>query len=716
MAVRNAVWGIDVGQCALKAVKLRPAEDGRVEIEAFDYIEHPKILSQPDADADELINAALEKFASRNEWQGDAFVIGIPGHQTFARFCKLPPVEPKKIPDIVRFEAGQQIPFDINEVVWDYAVFQAEDSPDVEVGIFAIRKDLIRKHLEHFAVLKASPQVIQTMPSALYNFCRFDRAEDVEEGTATVIIDVGAQHTNLVVVEPYSAWTRNIPLGGNNFTEALVKNFKLSFAKAENLKCNAATSKYARQIFQAMRPVFAELVAEVQRSLGFYSSTHRDVELKQVLACGNAFRLPGLQKYLENNLTISGGVRKLESFKKVVPSATLNAPQFTENILTFGPAYGLALQGIGLARINANLLPPELARIALWKRKRPYFAATAACMALAAIMPLARGKIDEGALALTRDDALAAKRIIEQARRYDREYKKVAQSGQTERKTIEQLFELQKQADLIPRILAFVHRALPEPDPQIAAVKSPEDLKRLIQSNPGRYERTKRRQILLEGIDILYSDDIDNMPRPQSREAYQSGAGRRFSGRSMRPGLGLRPGGGRGMRPGGDAGLRPGGRVARARAEETTAPKARGFYVLIRGRILYGEERYQAQALITGDFYKRLAELGRQPGQGFWVPEEDPAAPDKRNLNPTISIVEAFPQEKAQLASGAAAAGTPAAAQAPGEQQGEAEKIVLVPDAVTGEEMATDWAFQLGFKIKLGEPPETGKKGDKKDD
>ena len=150
MATGNAVWGIDVGQCGIKAIKLRSAEDGKVEVVAFDMIEHGKILSQPDANADEIIHAALEKFTSRNEWQGDQFVVGVPGQQTFARFCKMPPVDQKKIPDLVRFEASQQIPFDLDDVVWDYQTFTAEDSPDLEVGIFAMRKDLIRKHLDYF--------------------------------------------------------------------------------------------------------------------------------------------------------------------------------------------------------------------------------------------------------------------------------------------------------------------------------------------------------------------------------------------------------------------------------------------------------------------------------------------------------------------------------------------------------------------------------------
>ncbi len=55
MAVRQmGVWGIDVGQCALKAVRLE-VKDGQVVATAFEYIEHPKILSQPDADPDELL-------------------------------------------------------------------------------------------------------------------------------------------------------------------------------------------------------------------------------------------------------------------------------------------------------------------------------------------------------------------------------------------------------------------------------------------------------------------------------------------------------------------------------------------------------------------------------------------------------------------------------------------------------------------------------------
>ena len=78
MAIQTGVWGIDLGQCGLKAIRLVEVE-GVVQATAFDYIEHPKILSQPDADPDQLTREALVQFLSRNNLRGDMVVISVPG-------------------------------------------------------------------------------------------------------------------------------------------------------------------------------------------------------------------------------------------------------------------------------------------------------------------------------------------------------------------------------------------------------------------------------------------------------------------------------------------------------------------------------------------------------------------------------------------------------------------------------------------------------------
>ncbi len=702
MAATNAIWGVEIGQCALKAVKLRAAPDGKVELLAFDLIEHARLLSQPDAEAEDLMRAALEKFASRNEWQGDKFVIGVPGHQTFARFCKLPPVEEKKIPDIVRFEAGQQIPFNMDDVVWDYQVFQAPDMPDVEVGIFAMRKDLVRKHLDRYGAFGITPIVIQTIPSALFNFSRFERLGGDEEGVATVLVDVGAQHTDLVIVEKNSAWTRNIPLGGNAFTETLVKAFKLPFAKAEALKRTAATSKHARQVFQAMRPVFADLVAEIQRSLGFFASTHREIELKNVIACGNAFKLPGLLKYLENNLTVEGGVQRLEKFEGLLATPASNAPQFVESISALAPAYGLALQGLGLAAIGSNLLPPELARVAMWNKKRPAFVAAAACIGLAAAFPWMRSSMDASALASTEDLGSQALSIVNSVSALQTQYREAQAESSSKAGEVEKLLGLFDRRDLLPRVVSFVHEVLPAVNPAVAAADTPEKLKALVQSDPGQYQRTNRRQVFLESVDIEYSPTIDTHTAKQRASAPRAGGSSDDESFSSDPDPGAMMVGGGGRRRGAAPPPPPPKPVPTQDdgGGDSAAAAGGGFYISINGYFTYGGTQVEASRFLTSELIPTIRQLGNVPGRGFFVPDSDPANPTGQNL-PTLPVITPRFDRGAALTPTPGLPTTPSVAGTP-----DATKpTALYPDPVTGEEMVTDWRFQLGFKVKLGDPP-----------
>ncbi|MFO8013004.1 MAG: type IV pilus assembly protein PilM [Phycisphaerae bacterium] len=379
MPSTKTVWGIDVGQCALKALKLQWRDD-RLRALAFDVIEHGKVLSQPDADEQALIRSALSKFLNRNNIKGSTVVISVPGQASFTRFIKLPPVEQRKIPEIVRYEARQQIPFDLEDVVWDYQTTSPPSAGprEVEVGIFAMKRDIVADYVSDFTAMRIEPDAVQMSPVALYNFLRYEQGDG---SGGTILIDVGAENTNLVIADGDRVWIRNVPLGGNNFTNALCKEFKLQFAKAERLKRHAAESKHARQIFQAMRPVFGDLLTEIQRSIGYYTSLHRDSRIERVVALGNAFRLPGLAKFLSQNLGVE--VEKVEGLKSLGESEVTSAPMFRKNLLSFGVAYGLALQGVGVAKISTSLLPPEILSQKILKKKRPFFVAAGAALVLA---------------------------------------------------------------------------------------------------------------------------------------------------------------------------------------------------------------------------------------------------------------------------------------------------------------------------------------------
>lgn len=394
MAKPTAAWGIDIGQSAIKAVRCTPGPDNSTIVaDAFDFIEYGKILSQPDANPTELIRDALAQFLSRNKTRGDKIVVSVPGQSGLARFIKLPPVEKSRIPDIVRYEAKQQIPFPLDEVVWDYQQISggaAEDfALESEVGLFAMKREQVYKAMEPFTAANVEIDTLQLTPLALFNFVIFDQMQDLppedmydpeNPPESTVVISMGTESTDLVVTNGFRVWQRSIPIGGSHFTKALVKDLKLNFATAEHLKRNSANAEDPKALFQAMRPVFTDLLTELQRSLGYFkNNVDRAATIGKVVVLGNVMKLPGLQKYLAQNLGYE--VVPLNRFRGLTGSGVIDAQAFKENVLAFGVSYGLALQGLGLAKLRTSLVPREVLQDRLVRAKKPW-----ATMAAALVM------------------------------------------------------------------------------------------------------------------------------------------------------------------------------------------------------------------------------------------------------------------------------------------------------------------------------------------
>src|SRR5688500_12271933 len=483
----NFAWGIDVGNRALKAIKLVRDGDG-VRIDDFEVIEHETVLSQAGDNREALVQSALSNLVARHAFKGAVCGVGVSGQSSFARFIKLPPVEPKKIPEIVRFEAIQQIPLSLDDVEWSYQLFQSEASPDVEVGIFAMRKELVNQHISYFIDQELNVQVVQMNPLAVYNAMAYDGKI---KGT-TMIIDLGAENTDLIIADQDTIWMRSIPIGGNNFTEALVKSFKLNFQKAEELKRNASSSKYARQIFQAMRPIFADLVAEVQRSIGFYASVHRDSRIKKIIALGGTFKLPGLQKYLQQNLQLD--VERLDRLAAAPLADSKLAATFNENAVSMVGAYGLALQVLGEGKISSSLLPARIRREKLWQEKTKWFGAAAALFVLGTAIPYGSWFIHKMQYDNASADRSTISGVASTAGALDTEWQAIESSGTNERMRITNIRSLTEYRDLWPQLLRDINAAVP---------KLPADREKL-----KAIPRKQRQQVNVENIITRYEPNV----------------------------------------------------------------------------------------------------------------------------------------------------------------------------------------------------------------
>ncbi len=382
MARSPFCWGIDIGKCALKAVRCRmAAEPQRLTAEAFDYVEYPMLLTQPEADPVELVRDALREFLGRNDLKGDRVAVSVPGQSGLVKFIKLPPIEAKKIPDIVKYEARQQIPFPLEQVVWDWqrlagGMEEGGFVIDAEVAMFAMKREQVYKALAPLTQAGIDVDVLQLAPTALANMIMFDQLPDPatvdpdQPPASVVLVSMGVDATDIVVTNGLRIWQRSIPIGGSSFTKALVQGMKLTFAKAEHLKRNAVRAEDPKLVFKVMRPVFTEFASELQRSLNYFASTDRSATIGKVLLLGNATKLRGLSDFVGKQLGLD--VQRLEAFRALEGPNVLNAPAFRENRLGFGTAYGLALQGAGGPGIGTNLLPREIIHERIIEAKKPW--------------------------------------------------------------------------------------------------------------------------------------------------------------------------------------------------------------------------------------------------------------------------------------------------------------------------------------------------------
>jgi len=499
MATPKAAWGMEIGAHAVKAIRLE-REGEKVRVSDFAVIPHKKVLTTPDLDQDEMVRLSLGQFISQKSLEGEHLVMSVPGHSAFARFAKLPPVEPKKVPDIVKFEAVQQIPFPIDEVEWDYQTFASEDSPEIEVGIFAITRDRVQQRLGLYAELGIGPESLTLSPVALYNAMSYD-LDLKARGGPVIFLDVGTQATDVVIAEEGRCWIRTFPLGGTHFTEAIANAFKLSYSKAEKLKNEASSSKYAKQIMQAMRPVFSDLLQDLQRSIGYYQSLHREHELTHMVGVGSTFKIPGLRKFIGQQLQIN--VTRLDEFKRITVTGR-EASSFAENTVNMATCYGLALQGVGLATIAANLVPVRTLREQMWHAKTKWFAAAAAIIVVGAATTLYhpltdRGKMEAGGVPQIVQRALDTGRAIKQ------EFE-TAQAAANVGFTAENMRRLTDYRTVWPYLVNDVATALAATDPQAELLG--DDIDAILKVDP-----KQRRLVMLNQLQGKYSYDPETKAR-----------------------------------------------------------------------------------------------------------------------------------------------------------------------------------------------------------
>ncbi|MHC5068130.1 MAG: type IV pilus assembly protein PilM, partial [Planctomycetota bacterium] len=349
MESHSVVWGLDIGHTSLKAVKL--ARSG-VGVTVLGYAIEP-LPTGDDVDREAAVVEGLAAMAAR-EGMGDAPVMAcLSGKQIFSRTINVPVLNPKKIHKMVDLEARQQIPGDFEELHWGYHMSPSADGMSQDVALFAVKKDIVSGLVGQCAAAGLDLAGVAVSSLAVYNFVSYD--QEFTDDEAVVVLDVGAESTELVVYQGDMLWMRNLSIAGQDVTKAFAKKLQVSFEEAEELKCQVEEDGQADRILRVIEPVLGELMSDVRRSLGFYKNQNKDAVFENVVVSGNTFRMPGMAQFMADRLGYA--IIELVELEQVQVDPGLDRDHFLDDLQSLAVAMGLGLQGLGHGRANVNLLP-----------------------------------------------------------------------------------------------------------------------------------------------------------------------------------------------------------------------------------------------------------------------------------------------------------------------------------------------------------------------
>jgi type IV pilus assembly protein PilM len=310
-------------------------------------------------------------------------MVALSGQVVFPRFVRLPAVGADKLLQMVEYEVEQNVPFPMDEIVWNHQYIGDDSSGEQSAMIVAAKIENVREVTDHLTNLGIEPEVVDVAPMALYNCLRYNYSE--LDG-CTILLDIGARSTNLIFIEDDKIYSRCIPVAGNAITQDISKGFGISFKEADALKREigyvslggvyAAENQQQERISKIIRNVVTRLHAEINRSINFYRSQQGGSAPDRLFLTGGSAAIPQLDNFFRQKLNVE--VDYLNPFINVGISRKLVADQVGLDAFMLAESVGLALRRSLECPIEINLLPPEIIKHKSFKKRVPFFGLAAA--------------------------------------------------------------------------------------------------------------------------------------------------------------------------------------------------------------------------------------------------------------------------------------------------------------------------------------------------
>ncbi|HEV8543640.1 MAG TPA: type IV pilus assembly protein PilM [Verrucomicrobiae bacterium] len=370
----------DFGAGTVKVGEFAANESGTLTLTQFGV----KALGQDgmqESKREAAVLKAIQDLFSQKPYRGKNINVCAPGFHVFSKFVKLPPVDASKVTQIIQYEAQQNVPFPLQEVVWDYQIMGTSAGGELEVLLVAIKSEVVEGLFRTAEAAGLRLQLVDVSPAALCNAFRFNYGD--QEG-CTMLLDIGAKTSNLLFFEKGKVYARGINIGANSITTDFIAEAKMPFAKAEELKISegfvslggayeepenphqAAISKIARQ-------VMTRLHMQVNQTIQFYRTQQGGSAPQRLFLAGGGSIMAYTREFFAEKLNVP--IEYFNPFRNVQIAQNVAIEELEKVAHSFGEVVGLGLRNLAQCPVELNLVPKSIRSRQQFEQKKPYFIA-----------------------------------------------------------------------------------------------------------------------------------------------------------------------------------------------------------------------------------------------------------------------------------------------------------------------------------------------------
>jgi len=391
VAAPKKVVAVDFGSSTLKVAVFQL--EGANGLTLLDYALHD-LGVDPNKDDDRFafLLEGLQGIVSQKQLTNLPAICSLSGQFAFTRFVKLPPVSADQVDQMIGFEAQQNVPFPINEVVWDYQLLGSVSGGEYEALIVAIKDDLIEQAAAAVAASKLDLVMMDVSPLALVNSFLYNNPGN---SRCNLLIDIGAKCSNLIFVEGSKIFARVIPIGGHMITQNVANEFQEPYKSAELLKHGKGfvglggayadpQDQAAARISKLARSVYSRLHAEVSRSISFYRNQQGGHAPEQLFLSGGSSKMAYSDLFFKEKLNLP--VEYFNPLKSVAIASSINKDQLAKDAPVMGELVGLGLRYRGETPMEVNLVPRSVKEKERKKAQMPMLLAAVGIFFLALLL------------------------------------------------------------------------------------------------------------------------------------------------------------------------------------------------------------------------------------------------------------------------------------------------------------------------------------------